>query len=104
MKLANKNAIPEAIKPVSYTHLDVYKRQGENILAKRYEKIDYIDNKTSLVPYLNPNRGQIARRRELSLIHIYCNAVAVLLQNLYGGCVPAFPGPDHVQRFRPCPV
>ena len=52
----------------------VNENTGENILAKRYEKIDYIDNKTSLVPYLNPNRGQIARRREsIPIFPFGCN-------------------------------
>ena len=62
---------------VSYTHLDVYKRQGEYLLAN-YDKVDLNgDGKISYVMFKGQegNMEAIARTKygveDLSLIHIY---------------------------------
>ena len=55
------------VRPVSYTHLDVYKRQVDTLLFEQNRKIqnyqEYIESNTQLVS-INDRKNEIKKRLE----------------------------------------
>ena len=67
--------LSRSLKSVSYTHLDVYKRQAMNYLVEHFtdKNLEYLKTALAFFDYLNAKEDSELRAHgySLSLIHIY---------------------------------